>query len=236
MSVIERPLGMVAPPDTEHLDRYSLTAETMPTKPTPVVLGTRWYRNFDQPMKGSDGRWWIGRGDLGEWRGGHAVCLQPRTLTDRTAWHLHYDQGTSSSCVGASSSRAMTLLNRQRFDHWWLWDRSKERDGWPDTNPGDNEGTTIRAAFSTLKEIGHKPVYADADLSPAQQHGISTYRWATSVEQVIECLMSPIYYDIGGVAILNSWGTSYPRVTWMPLETLRRVITEYADCGLPTDR
>lgn len=40
----------------------------------PVVIGVNWYSNFDRPVrvKGED---WIGRGDLGRVRGGHAVCV-----------------------------------------------------------------------------------------------------------------------------------------------------------------
>jgi len=44
----------------------------------PVVLGINWYSNFDSPVWGDFGaggnRWWIGRGELGNVRGGHAIC------------------------------------------------------------------------------------------------------------------------------------------------------------------
>lgn len=44
----------------------------------PVVLGIDWYSNFDSPVWGDFGaggnRWWIGRGQLGSVRGGHAIC------------------------------------------------------------------------------------------------------------------------------------------------------------------
>jgi hypothetical protein len=44
----------------------------------PFVLGIDWYSNFDSPVWGDFGvggnRWWIGRGDLGRIRGGHAIC------------------------------------------------------------------------------------------------------------------------------------------------------------------
>ena len=45
---------------------------------TPVVIGVNWYRNFDSPVwKGQavTGGWWIGEGDLGRLRGGHAICV-----------------------------------------------------------------------------------------------------------------------------------------------------------------
>lgn len=40
----------------------------------PVTLGVNWYTNFDRPFYKS-GRAWIGLGDLGAVRGGHAVCV-----------------------------------------------------------------------------------------------------------------------------------------------------------------
>jgi len=40
----------------------------------PVVLGVDWLSNFDTPKKKSDGSRWIGEGDLGTVRGGHAIC------------------------------------------------------------------------------------------------------------------------------------------------------------------
>ncbi len=40
---------------------------------TPVVLGVDWMENFDNPiLKGRE--YWIGEGDLGQVRGGHAIC------------------------------------------------------------------------------------------------------------------------------------------------------------------
>lgn len=39
-----------------------------------ITIGVNWYQNFDRPVKKSN-RWWIGQGDLGFIRGGHAVCV-----------------------------------------------------------------------------------------------------------------------------------------------------------------
>jgi hypothetical protein len=39
----------------------------------PVVLGIDWMSNFDTPVNKRSG-WWIGEGDLGRVRGGHAIC------------------------------------------------------------------------------------------------------------------------------------------------------------------
>lgn len=40
----------------------------------PVVLGVDWLSSFDTPKKKSDGSHWIGEGELGTVRGGHAIC------------------------------------------------------------------------------------------------------------------------------------------------------------------
>lgn len=44
----------------------------------PVVFGIDWWSNFDSPIWSDFGaggnRWWIGKGDLGNVRGGHAIC------------------------------------------------------------------------------------------------------------------------------------------------------------------
>lgn len=40
----------------------------------PVTLGVDWMSSFDNPKQKSNGSWWIGEGDLGTVRGGHAIC------------------------------------------------------------------------------------------------------------------------------------------------------------------
>lgn len=40
----------------------------------PVVLGIDWLDDLDMPIQ-YRGEWWIGRGDPGQVRGGHAICL-----------------------------------------------------------------------------------------------------------------------------------------------------------------
>lgn len=63
--------------DRSYLDLYPLTAETIPSEARPVVLGIGWYSTFDNPVIDSKGRYWIGKGNLGYIRGGHAICVQP---------------------------------------------------------------------------------------------------------------------------------------------------------------
>src|SRR5262249_26468429 len=106
-------LGRREPRTWDHVDKYPLGALASAAQPTrvPVVLGINWYTNFDSPVK--DGlTYWIGRGDLGTVRGGHAICARPWGVTDGAPWWDFYDQGSEGACVGFSASRMMTLLNR----------------------------------------------------------------------------------------------------------------------------
>jgi hypothetical protein len=79
-----------------------------------------WYQNFDSPQNiRVNGRteWWIGLDkDWGSIRGGHAIVVKPDAVTDTAGWWGFYDQGDEGACVGFSSSRMMSLLNRKRYD------------------------------------------------------------------------------------------------------------------------
>jgi hypothetical protein len=95
------PLGRRAPTDWQHVDRYPLT--TIPATPVPIAIGINWYANFDDPVRDPTGHYWIGRGPLGQVRGGHCVCLKPRGVTDLTAWWDFYDQGPRARASGSAA-------------------------------------------------------------------------------------------------------------------------------------
>jgi hypothetical protein len=236
------PLGRRTPTDFDHVSAWPLTVTTVPAPPVPVTIGVNWYENFDRPAQDSRGRWWIGRGELGQIRGGHCVCLEPgdpsvpgASEQDINSWWSFYDQGSEGACVGFGSSRMMSLLNRKRYDARWLWNRAKEVDEWPDTNPGDDNGTSVRAAMDILRREGHKLWGGKGDVKPAE--GIAANRWATRVEQVMDALKSPASERMGAVRVLNSWGRDgYPHRVWMPLETLQRLLDEEGEATVVTDR
>ncbi len=221
-------LGRRIPTDFVHVDRFPLTASSIPGKPVPVVLGVNWYTNFDNPVL-SGKEHWIGKGDLGQIRGGHCVCLLPRGLKDNLSWWEFYNQGKEGACVGFGSSRMMSLLNRKRYNARWLWDRAKEVDDWPDTNPGDDNGTSVRAAMDILRTKGH---VLDKHQEPELIGGIATNRWATNAQQVLDALGTPSWDH---VRVLNSWGTSYPHIVNLTASTLDRLIQENGEATLVTD-
>jgi hypothetical protein len=240
-------LGRRAPTSWEHVEKYALTADTAPSEPTPVAIGINWYTNFDTPHRFKKERYYIGGGPLGSVRGGHCVCLEPggKHRDHVYAWWDFYDQGAEGACVGFGCSRMMSLLNRKRYDARWLWDMAKQTDEWPDTNPGDDNGTSVHAAAAILAQRGHVAwrkgfegrEYRQRDTEqPQAQEGISVYRWATSAQQVLDVLQNPTGSKLGAVCILNSWGRSYPHRVWMPAETLDRLLSEDGEAVLPVDR
>jgi hypothetical protein len=238
-------LGRRVPPDWRHYELYPLTSGLIEVMaPTPLIGGFNWYSNFDSPVRDANGDYWIGKGSLGRIRGGHAICLKPSGTRDVFAWWDFYNQGREGACVGFAASRAMSLINRKRYVARWLWDRAKEIDVWPDTNPGDDEGTSVRAAMSILRAKGHVPyswrrvsAYDTSGersaLAPAVSEGIAAYRWLASVDDATTVLG---HSGRDFVAILNSWGRDYPHIVYMPADTLQRLIDEDGELAAVTDR
>lgn len=232
-----KPLGRRVPTDDDHIRKFPLTAR-MATLfeetylPTPITIGINWYTNFDNPQ--FDGkRWWIGRGNLGSIRGGHCVCIPHNYKRDLKSWYLYYNQGQEGACVGFGSSRMMSILNRKQYDARWLWDRAKEVDEWSDTNPGDNEGTSVRAAMDILRLKGHKPKTAKTF---HELDGITENRWALNIDDCFKVLQNDEYKKLGALPILNSWGADYPKLVWMPCETHARLMSEQGEYTMITDK
>lgn len=247
-----RPLGRVTPTDWEHVEKYPLTARTVPAQGVPVFMGTNWYSGMDEPWYDTGTqRWWIGRNssNLGYVRGGHAYVLKPPAIVDNASWWKFYDQGQEGACVGFSISRGMTLLNRKRFQAHWLYKEAQKVDEWEGE---DYEGTSVRAGLEVLRTVGHVPTARFRlfqRYNPKAGEGISEYRWATDVEQIIEVLGGVAnLYEIGGVPMLNSWGAGgyreghswvgngWPHTVYIPFETLEILLRQDGEAGLISDR
>jgi len=245
-------LGRFIPDDWEHVDSHPLTALSPEERPerVPVILGVNWYSEFDDPqVDDGTGEHFVARGgaaSLTRIRGGHCVCLEPGGEPDTEDWWDFYDQGAEGACVGFGWSRCMTILNAgSLYAARWLWDRSKELDQWPETNPGDNNGTSVRTAGDVLREAGHVSWQADYsdddhtqrdDYRPGHGAGIQHFRWARSVDEVHQVLGNARADELGAVAFLNSWGSRYPHRTWMPDDVLERLMEEDGEVAVPTDR
>jgi hypothetical protein len=231
-------LGRRIPPDDRHIRRYSLTADTIPTTPTPVVLGVNWYSGFEYPTQAKDRSWWLPRAgqSLGYVRGGHAICVRPDALRD--VWKVFYDQGNEGSCVGYAISRMMSLLNRERYDGHALYHAAQAVDDWDDTPP--ESGTSVRAGCDVARKQGlWRVIRGKTAAQPTPDRGIAENRWARSVEDIAACL-SPsdggsATLNRGWVRLVNSWGLSYPEVR-LDLEVLHRLVfMENGEATVVTD-
>jgi hypothetical protein len=246
-------LGRFIPDDWGHLEKYPLAALPAEERPksAPVVLGLNWYVEMDAPTQDDDtGEYFIARGgahSLTRIRGGHCVCLEPGgELRDRDEWHAFYDQSGEGACVGFGWSRCMSLLNQDSvYAARWLWDRSKERDQWPQTNPGDDNGTSVRTGGDLLVALGHVPwseAYSDDDYTerggyqPDLEAGLTAFRWAQSVDEVHAVLGNEQADKLGAVPILNSWGADYPHRVWLPDDVLDVLLKQEGEAAIPTDR
>lgn len=140
------------------------------------------------------------------------VVHAERTLRMPTWAHAYYDQGHEGACVGFGSSQTMSILNRRRYDARWLWDQAKLVDEWPDTNPGDNNGTSVRAAMDVLRTQGHVRVVANRDIPVALVEGIAANRWAADVDEVRTAIASGVAVTLG-----VNWYSAFDHpVQWGP--------------------
>lgn len=240
-------LKRYVPKDWNHVEKHPLTAAIIETiKPVPVVCGVNWYSAFDRPTKEKDGRFWVGKSskNLGYVRGGHCICMPDNGKKDSWNNYTFYNQGNEGACVGFGSSRAMTLLNQKEYNPWWLWDEAKMGDDFPDTNPGDTSGTTVRAAMDVLRFKGHVAwnndqaglSVSDRDkLPPNMADGIATNKWATNVNDLFSVLQNSLYEKLEAIPFINSWGTSYPWFTWVPITIWERLLKENGEMTMITD-
>ena len=144
--------------------------------------------------------------------GRQTVQVVEKTLV-LPSWHSQHDQGAEGACVGFGTSMMLAILNLHqcslqgaknpyiRYNPWWLWDRAKETDEFAETNPGDENGTTVRAACEILRTQGHV-VWDNEDdpksfCPPQLSSGISAYRWATTVDDVRTAIDSNNPLSIG---------------------------------------
>lgn len=145
-------------------------------------------------------------------------ALQPEIVADINKilklppWHWTHDQGQEGSCVGHAGvmERAITNLaqNRlasiinpgRRYDPLWAWDQAKIVDPFPDTNPGDDNGTLVRSFYDVARDKGMRRIASDGihinpatgtpvvtdpkESSPQIGEGVKATRWATSVDEI----------------------------------------------------
>jgi hypothetical protein len=154
----------------------------------------------------------------------YGVASVEKTLV-LPSWHWEHDQGREGSCVGhgVGMERAITntAQNRllalfrftKRYDPLDLWNQAKIVDEWPDTNPGDDNGTSVRAAYDVLRTRGPRqislhgeqidsvtgnPVITDAKEGKADPtQGIAANRWALTTDEIRTALAGGVPVAIG---------------------------------------
>ena len=126
------------------------------------------------------------------------------------SWHWEHNQGEEGSCVphGIGMERAVTNIaqNRagkkqpftRRYDPLENWDWSKAHDEWKETNPGDDNGTSVRAGYEYQRVVGPRKIGSrgitvgpngrpklTATPGPNELgEGVQTYRWASTVDEM----------------------------------------------------
>lgn len=125
------------------------------------------------------------------------VANAERILRFPKTWREYYDQGREGACVGYSSSQMMTFLNRRRFDARWLWNEAKKIDPWPDTNPGDDNGTSVDAAMTILRDRGHCALKYGKITPENMTWGIAENRWASTVDELRSSIQNGIPVVMG---------------------------------------
>ncbi len=99
--------------------------------------------------------------------------------------------------MGHGSSMMMSILNGRRYDPFWLWNEAKKVDYWADTNPGDDNGTSVSASCDVLRDQGHRRMWVGRTLPISLGDGIQANRWATSVDEMRTALGQKIPVSIG---------------------------------------
>ncbi len=136
-------------------------------------------------------------------------------------WHWFHDQGYEGSCVGhgVAMERAITntrqnilakILGRKtrRYDPIDVWNEAKKIDQWSDTNPGDDNGTSVRAGYDVARNLGLTRVDnmilgSDGVPRPVGNYtrmlseGIAANRWATRVDEMRTAISRGLPVTIG---------------------------------------
>lgn len=176
---MEGSLGRKVPTDWEHVESYPARALLLdPSHPLSVApAGTE---------KGLGLPWW---------------------------WEQH-DQGQEGACVGFGCSSMQSITNHRqrllatgrdityRYESRWLYLEAQLIDEWTETPP--EEGTSVRAGCEILRSVGHRRVQRSVAGVPLLEHGISAYRWATTVDEI----RAAIYSDLA-VAIGVNWYSNF---------------------------
>lgn len=119
-------------------------------------------------------------------------------------------QNGFNGCTGASTAELMTTLNTPAgnlsipYSWFYVWNEAKKIDEWSDTNPGDNEGSSVRAALDVARKFGmvtrknsRQEKSAPKNPVPNPDDGIVSNWWATDVDEIRAVVASNIPVVLG---------------------------------------
>lgn len=156
------------------------------------------------------------------------------------SWLDSHDQGREGSCVGHAVALERAIVNSaelhregshgyRRYDPITLWRAAKAIDEYPQTKPGDELGTSVRAAYEIARTMGLARVRSmhvvngvpiPTGLQDASaEEGVEEYRWARTVDAIRAAIVAET-----PVAIGVDWYTGFDspivkgnRERWLPL-------------------
>ncbi len=153
-----------------------------------------------------------------------------RTLKLPYHYRPKYDQGKEGACVGFALSWAMSILNRQFYDAFWLYRQAQRVDDWPGE---DYSGTSVRAGCDVLRDQGHRLLHQHShEHHPERDHGIQRNEWATTVDSIRSCIASGVPVVMG-----VDWMTNFDapvkkgREYWIGEGDLGRIRGGHAICA-----
>lgn len=143
------------------------------------------------------------------------------------SWHWTHDQRAQGSCVGHGGAMERAITNTaqnraaglklpgRRYDPLHIWNEAKRIDPWPDTNPGDDNGTSVSAAYDVLRDIGPQRCQIRFGQSapepyniklPLLSDGVVRNRWTQEVDEARAAIASGVPVVIG-----VDWHTAFDR-------------------------
>ena len=169
-------------------------------------------------------------------------------------WHWTHDQGREGSCVGHASAMERAITNEvearkrrrrpyaRRYDPLHIWNEAKKIDEWPDTNPGDTRGTSVRAAYDVLRDTGPcrvRSVRTAASGLPeivgakpaSREEGVTANRWATTIDEMRTAIADglPVVFGVNWYTNFDS-PTQKGREHWIGEGSLGRIRGGHAVC------
>jgi hypothetical protein len=105
-----------------------------------------------------------------------------RVLTVPLGLRCFYDQGEMGACVGFSSSWMMSIYNcvpQQKYDAIWLYRQAQLNDNDPASDPSEDTGTYVWAAFWVLQHLGHQK---KTEKAPDLNDGVASYYWGSTAD------------------------------------------------------